>query len=151
MVDRPKCDQMLSNLRGFIRELDDLGSVRREDFLASKDKIGNAKYQFVVAIKACIDAANHIVSSEGLRIPRNNADSFAVLAENGIVATERLEAYQAMARFRNRLVHLYWDVDDGLVYDCLRDAVLDLESFASAASAFVNAGLESQGDRESEQ
>ena len=34
-----------------------------------------------------------------------------------------------MASFRNRLVHLYWDVDDAKVYEYLQDALHDLEAF----------------------
>jgi uncharacterized protein YutE (UPF0331/DUF86 family) len=42
-----------------------------------------------------------------------------------------------MARFRNRLVHLYWDVDDGLVCEYLAEGSLsDLERFAKAIAGF---------------
>jgi len=40
--------------------------------------------------------------------------------------TERLEM---MARFRNRLVHIYWDVDDEVVYQILQKDIEDLELF----------------------
>jgi uncharacterized protein YutE (UPF0331/DUF86 family) len=34
-----------------------------------------------------------------------------------------------MARFRNRLVHLYWDVDDARVHEFLRTGVDDMARF----------------------
>ena len=40
-----------------------------------------------------------------------------------------------MARFRNRLVHLYWDVDDQLVAKYLSDGLGDFDRFAAAISA----------------
>ena len=137
MVDTPKCDQMLSNLRRYVTELSRLAETEREAFLADMDKIGNAKYHFVVAIECCIDIANHTISSEGLRFPNNNADSFLVLVENGIL-DERLSAnYIAMAKFRNRLVHLYWDVDDQQVYDCLQNSLGDLEAFIRSVASLL--------------
>jgi len=40
-----------------------------------------------------------------------------------------------MARFRNRLVHLYWEVEDRLVYQYLQESLGDLEQFARAIAA----------------
>jgi len=34
-----------------------------------------------------------------------------------------------MARFRNRLVHIYREVDEELVYQILREDISDLEDF----------------------
>ena len=149
MVDKSKCDQMISNLTGYVQELRRLSTVSKEEFLANKDKMGSAKYHFVIAIEACIDIANHIISSERFRIPRDNADSFNVLAENGVIERDRLEACRAMAKFRNRLVHLYWDVADTLVHEYLQDCLPDLEMFASAAASFVNALPDAEADSES--
>ena len=77
---------MLSNLRGYVRVLGSLAAFPREDFLGNPDKIGNTKYHFVIAIECCIDIANHIIASENYRFPRDNAESFAVLIEAGILA-----------------------------------------------------------------
>jgi uncharacterized protein YutE (UPF0331/DUF86 family) len=37
-----------------------------------------------------------------------------------------------MAHFRNRLVHLYWDVDNARVYDYLQGSLADFDDFARA-------------------
>jgi len=39
-----------------------------------------------------------------------------------------------MARFRNRLVHVYWDVDDRRVVEYLQESLGDLEQFAAAVA-----------------
>lgn len=137
MVDQPKLDSILSNLKTYVELLRRLATVPREEFLANPDKIGSAKYHFVVAIECCIDIANHIVASEKLRIPRNTADSFVVLVERGFCPTELEEPLKAMAKFRNRLVHLYWDVDDQLVAGYLRDSLGDFDRFVTAISAVI--------------
>lgn len=131
MVDKPKLDQMLSNLRQYLGVLRRLAATPREAFLADPDKVGNAKYHFVIAIECCIDVANHIIASEGYRFPKDNADSFAVLIEQGIVEPGLREALGSMARFRNRLVHLYWDIDDARVHRFLHEALGDLERFGA--------------------
>ena len=132
MVDKPKLDQMLGNLKRYVASLQTLRAVPREQFLASPDKIGNAKYHFVIAIECCIDVANHIIASQRFRMPRDNADSFVVLAEEGVLPAESKSAFRAMARFRNRLVHLYWEIDDDRIWTYLGESLADFERFASA-------------------
>jgi uncharacterized protein YutE (UPF0331/DUF86 family) len=134
MVDVAKLDQMLSNLGRFTEVLRALATVPAERFLAEPDKIGNAKYHFVIAIECCIDIANHLIASEGYRFPKDNADSFAVLVEHGVLDEAMREPLRAMARFRNRLVHLYWDVDDPAVHGYLQTALSDFERFARAVA-----------------
>ncbi len=132
MVDKPRLDSMLTNLKGYVEVLRRLATLPSAEFLADPDKIGSAKYHFVVAIECCIDIANHIIASEKLRIPSNTGDAFVVLVERGILSRDSEGALTAMARFRNRLVHLYWQVDDHLVVDYLRDRLGDFDRFAAA-------------------
>ena len=73
-----------------------------------------------------------MIASENYRFPRDNADSFAVLVEHGILAADSRETLAAMARFRNRLVHLYWEIEDARVHQYLQEGLGDLEGFGEA-------------------
>lgn len=132
MVNQAKLDQMISNLRRYVGVLQELARGPRQAFLDNQDKIGNAKYHFVIAIECCIDIANHVISSENYRFPNDNADSFVVLIENNILESDSEDSFRGMAGFRNRLVHLYWDIDDERVYEYLTESLPDLEYFAQA-------------------
>jgi len=37
-----------------------------------------------------------------------------------------------MACFRNRLVHIYWDVDNNTLYNILKNNLQDLDTFLKA-------------------
>ncbi len=39
-----------------------------------------------------------------------------------------------MAQFRNRLLHLYWDVDERRIHDYLQEGLSDIEAFANAVA-----------------
>jgi uncharacterized protein YutE (UPF0331/DUF86 family) len=145
MVDKAKCDQMLSNLQQYTASLQRLAGVAKGDFLANPDQVASAKDHFIIAIEVCIDLANHMISSERYRVPHDNGDSFAVLIENGILPEEKRPAYMAMAQFRNRLVHLYWDVDDALVREYLETRLSDFRSFSKNVSDFLWAALDDAG------
>ncbi len=96
--------------------------------------MGNAKYHLVIAVECCIDIANHVIASENYRFPRDNADSFAVLIEEGVLPGEWREPLRTMAQFRNRLLHLYWDVDERRIHDYLQEGLSDIEAFANAVA-----------------
>jgi uncharacterized protein YutE (UPF0331/DUF86 family) len=42
-----------------------------------------------------------------------------------------------MARFRNRIVHLYWDVDLDLVYAYLTGRLADFDAYLAAIEAYL--------------
>jgi uncharacterized protein YutE (UPF0331/DUF86 family) len=134
VVDAATLTSMLFNLRRYVLVLEGLAAVPKEAFLAHPDRIGNAKYHFVIAIECCIDIANHIIASENFRFPKDNADSFAVLIEEEILPETLRESLKDMARFRNRLVHIYWEVDDERVYEYLRTVLGDFHAFARAVA-----------------
>ena len=134
MVDASTLASMLSNLRRYVVVLEGMAAAPKEAFLAHPDRIGNAKYHFVIAIECCIDIANHIIASENFRFPKDNADSFAVLIEEGVLPETLRESLRGMARFRNRLVHIYWEVDDARVYEYLQTVLGDFHSFARAVA-----------------
>lgn len=134
MVDAATLASMLSNLRRYVVVLEGLATSPKEAFLAHPDRIGNAKYHFVIAIECCIDIANHIIASENFRFPKDNADSFTVLIDEGIVPETLRESLRDMARFRNRLVHMYWEVEDKRVYEYLQTALGDFHAFARAVA-----------------
>ena len=127
MVDKAKLDQMLDNLRRYRATLRKLADVGRAAFLANPDKIGNAKYHFVIAIECCIDIANHVIASANLRFPNDNADSFIVLSENDWLPPNMREPLTGMARFRNRLVHLDWDIEDERLFQYLAENLDDID------------------------
>lgn len=64
-------------------------------------------------------------------------DSFSVLAENGIVNQNLLPTLHKMARLRNRLVHLYWEVDVAMLYGILKENLDDFDQYRSHIYRFV--------------
>jgi uncharacterized protein YutE (UPF0331/DUF86 family) len=109
-----------------------LGKVQKtplQDFRNDKILVGGAKYYLQVSIECCLDVANHIIAAEGFRAPRDYADSFKVLEENGIIEESLCTRLRQMAKFRNRLVHLYGEIDDAYVYEYISTELTDILKF----------------------
>jgi len=137
LFDQEKMTTLVSELRKSVARLQSLANIPKIDFLADPDKIGSTKYHFIVAIESCIDMGNHLIARNGYRVPEDYADTFKVMAEVGALEVNFSEELKNMARFRNRLVHLYWEVDDKQLYDILKERLGDFKVFLNAVSTFL--------------
>jgi len=128
-------------IRGAVQRLEEIRARGREAFLADPLLQDAALRNLQVAIEAMIDAANHIIAREGLGVPRRYRDSMDLLVEHGILPAEHKETFRRMTSFRNRIVHLYEDVDPEEVADVLEHRLGDFEIFLTAlAKRYFPAG-----------
>ena len=131
MVSFEKVIYKFQQLDEYLSLLKKISGTPQETFLKDKILIGSAKYYLQVSIECCLDVANHIIASEKFRAPRDYADSFMVIQEEGIISSELGDKLRRMAKFRNRIVHLYGEIDDSYVYKYLQDDIKDTEEFKS--------------------
>ncbi|RPI99323.1 MAG: DUF86 domain-containing protein, partial [Deltaproteobacteria bacterium] len=129
MVRPDKVEGVLSNLKRYVDKLSQLRTFTREEFLADFTKIESAKHLFQISVECCLDISNHIIASEGFRAPKSYVESFEILSEQGIIPQSFFATLRQMAQFRNRLVHLYWEVDAEIVYEILQKNLGDFDTF----------------------
>ena len=132
-----KIARLVSEMRKAINRLKSIGTIDKESFLNDPDKVGSAKYNFVIAIESSIDICNHIISQNSYRAPEDYADTFQALGEQGTFDKDFIKDLKEMARFRNRLIHLYWEVNDEQVYEILQSRLEDFKTFLDGIAAFL--------------
>ncbi len=120
-----------------LESLEDLRRTPRQTFFSDPHKISSAKYNFIVAIEGAIDLCNHVIAKNALRTPEDYADTFRVMAERGAFDADFTNALIQMARFRNRLVHIYWEVDNSELYSLLETRLDDIRAFLKKFGAFI--------------
>lgn len=106
-----KVRKIILEIRQSFRLLSELKNISKEDFIVDFHKISSAKYNLLIIIEGMIDLSSHLISQNGYRTPEDYADTFRVLAEEGVFDQDFLPTLIKIARFRNRLVHIYWEVD----------------------------------------
>lgn len=131
MISSEKITDKFGQLDEFLAILKGMRKTPVGKFLKNKILIGSAKYYLQVSVECCLDIANHIIAAEGLRAPKDYADSFKVLQEQGVFDKKLGMSLRQMAKFRNRLVHLYGEIDDGYVYEFIRKDLQDILHFKS--------------------
>lgn len=143
MVDPDTLASILGNLDGYLGKLAILAALPEDAFLQDFTNVESAKHLLQVSIECCLDIAHHIVADEGYRTPADYYDTFVVLHENGVLPEALMPTLRQMVGFRNRVVHLYWDVDDATVYRIVQENLDDFE-------AYVGYILDFQTDSEEE-
>lgn len=112
-----------------LTKLNVLSQFSIADFISDFKNFDSAKYNLQIAIEAMIDIGNHIISRKGLKTPKTYSDTFEILFNGNILPKKDVGTYKLMARFRNRIVHFYDEVNDKEVYQILQNSLDDFESF----------------------
>lgn len=134
MVNQLIMERLFSLIKGY---LNDLKPVRGISFSQYSKDIRLQRFverTLQIAIEACLDIGNHIISDEGFREPQDNRDIFRVLRENGIISEGLQKKLENMASFRNLIVHSYAKIDNEIVFGILKKRMNDMEAFMKAVS-----------------
>ena len=138
MVDPARIRRLLEALEDYRARLERLRDLPAAEYKGDTAFAG--RYLVQASAQVCIDIANHVIASSGWRTPEDFRDSFTVLEENGAIDGELAERMRALAGLRNRLVHVYEEVDDRLVHESLREGLQDLSDFSRATARLAEPG-----------
>ena len=129
MVNRTKVERQLQLINEYLDFLQEIRSLSEEEFALSRKDFHSAERCLQLAIECLINIGNHIISDQGWRAPKDYADIFKVLAENNIITVDVVTLKQ-MVQFRNRLVHMYCDIEPKVLWQIIQDELGDIERCA---------------------
>lgn len=118
----------LRRLLGLLEEHRGLLAIPTED-------VYRRRYLIQVAAQVCIDIAQHVIASEGFRVPSDYGDAFRSLAEADVLSSSLAERMVLLVGARNVIAHLYAEVDDERLAAAIAEGGLqDLSDFAKAVA-----------------
>lgn len=129
MVNQNKLRQKIAFIDNSLQDLHRLARATKEEFMADTIGFHAAVRLLQVCVEAMLDAAGHIVATEKLGLPKTYAHSFELLAAGHVIPRDFADRAKQMARFRNRVVHLYDTVDPCEIYNILQSNLGDFEEF----------------------
>jgi uncharacterized protein YutE (UPF0331/DUF86 family) len=91
-----------------------------------------------ISIEAMVDIANHIIARKRYGIPETYTESFRILTENNIISNENFNKYSLMAKFRNRIVHAYNDVDLEEAYNIIDTDLNDFKVYTTEIVKYIH-------------
>lgn len=130
MVNREVFQRRLARLEQLLRDLRQLASIPRAEYLGDRGKQAQAERWLHLAAECVLDLAHHLIADRGWRTPSSYRDAIQVLAENDILDDSLAGQLEAWAGLRNVLVHLYLDVDQQMLFTILERDLGQLEEYA---------------------
>jgi len=105
LVDAARVRALLSRLRSRVEELQTYAAMDADAYVQDRRALHASKYLLLTAIEDALAIANHVIAAEGYRAPTDYADAFRSLRDAGVIDAETSDRLEAMARFRDLLVH----------------------------------------------
>ena len=130
---RTRCGEIEESLS----RLERIRDLSRDRFLAEQDTLDIACYRLLVAIEAALSLCYHVSANRMQKIPEEYAQCFAILRDAGLLPPDLAERLGRMTQFRNPLVHMYWKIDYGQVYDVLQQNLPDLHAFSKLVAGLI--------------
>lgn len=137
-INQDMLNSRLMDIENSISRLKELKKeYNKNDFVKDKDAYGIAAYHLQRALEGLLSCGSHILS----RIPGAKFDEYATIAEQlakyDILPASFKETGVKMAKYRNRLVHFYHEVNKEELYTILQKNLKDLEKFHSSLLQFA--------------
>ncbi|MBS3755523.1 MAG: DUF86 domain-containing protein [Desulfobacterales bacterium] len=130
-LDHDRIRDKLKDIHRSVERLKRFQESGREAFLSDADSQDIARSRLLSAIEAALNICFHVTAKKLKNVPEDYGDCFRNLGQANLIDASLAERLADMARFRNRLVHLYWDIDYGAVYDIIANSLNDLEDYAA--------------------
>jgi len=137
-IDQEKIFVKISDITESIQRLRSIGQMNLEEFLKNQDARDIASFRLIVCTEAAIDICLHLSAKLLKKVPEDYASCFGLLASHNMIEKELSGKLAQMARFRNLLVHRYWEIDYVRLYNIIAGEDLnDLEEFIRSIKRII--------------
>jgi uncharacterized protein YutE (UPF0331/DUF86 family) len=133
----------LQHLNKNYLQLADMRRLKLEAFHQDAILRGAAERFLQLAIESCLNIGNRIIAlyqfQQPLDSPETYADIFLRLKDLAVIEPGLAERLVRMAKFRNRLVHLYWEIETKKIFQIIQDNLEDFKIFENKIVTFLKA------------
>jgi uncharacterized protein YutE (UPF0331/DUF86 family) len=140
-VTQPINVEMVRDRAREIRE--SLGKIRTytaqpdADFFADERNLYTVMHLLLISIEAVASICNHLLAKTASKAPASYSECFEGLRELDIVSEPLTDHLIQMVRFRNILVHRYWQIEPERVLRYARENLEDFEDFLRDVGQYV--------------
>lgn len=127
-LDISKLKNLIAEVQENICELEKLSRLSLAEFKKDKKNYALCEHHLRRALEGILTIGTHILS----RLPVKTKDYREIilsLGENGILPEEFAQENKKLANYRNRMVHLYWEVSVDEIYQVIKYHLEDLKKF----------------------
>lgn len=127
-----KINEKINEVQKYLDELMEIVPNTLEEYESNKIVRAACERFFEKVVEAVTDLAFIVIAQKKFRIPEDDADSFRILEENGIIDNELYNRLKDAKGMRNFITHQYGQVNDKLVYEAITEELeKDVKEFIS--------------------
>lgn len=127
-LDFQKLRNLIAEVEANLKALSAFSSMSVAVFSANRENYGLAEHHLRRALEGLLTISTHILS----RLPVKTKDYqevIVMLGEHGVVPKEFAERNKKLAGYRNRLVHMYWEVSPEELHAVITEHSGDIAAF----------------------
>lgn len=131
-IDKEKIKKRFSEINESINEIQRLVSKDDKDFWKEKENIAAVKYYLLQAIEAAGSVCVHIAAKKFNKGVSVFGECFEILGQEKVLDEELISRLRKMVKFRNKLMHRYWEIDDKNILEYAKKDLGDFRDFMKA-------------------
>jgi len=128
----------ISHIQKYLKLLGRYKGFSQKEIQENPDLKGAVERYLYLAVQATLDLGEAVIAFKEFRRPGTYTDVFYILEEENFIPKTLSEKLVNMTKFRNVLAHDYEKVDFGIVYDALKNRLMDIEELIKSAKDKLN-------------
>lgn len=128
-VDIEKIKQRITEIKENIEKIKKYSSLPKKEFWEDERNMLSIKYLLLESIEACGNICVHISAKKLFKASSSFAECFENLYKSKLIKKDLSDKLTKMARFRNILVHRYWQIKDQKILDYAKNSLGDFDQF----------------------
>ena len=141
-IDIERVKERSREIRESLEKIRRYAGLPDAEFFADERNLYTVMHLLLIAIEATASLCTHILAKTARKAPSSHAECFEGLRDLGIIDDGLTRRLVRMVRFRNLLIHRYWQVDPARVLGYARENLGDFEAFLAAIEGLVRREVE---------
>ena len=129
MVNIDVIKKRLNQLSTSLNKIERFKDVSLKEFLNDDIIQDVVEYNLFIAINMMVDIATHIVIDNNMGNPETLGEAFSILNKEKYLSDNEMKIYRNMVGLRNILSHEYVNIDKNIIYDILKNNLIDIKRF----------------------
>lgn len=137
MINKNLIHDRIALINKAVTRLSEFTKYTQNEFSGDPDNFAIAEHNLRIALEGIFDIGRHILVKTGLGKPEDYRQILILLQQNKIIPCDFFERIKGMAGYRNRLVHLYNEIDNQELYEIIINKLDDFTEYASYILKYI--------------
>lgn len=137
MVDEILIKSKMSDIQGYLKELEPLLQEESRTILGNNLKLHTVERLFQLIVDSVVDINTHIIVESSFHIPDDYQSTFITLGENKLLDMEFALQIAPSVGLRNLVVHKYGRVDLKRMIDDIKSGIGDFTEYLKQINRYL--------------